>query len=529
MNEEQPEDDAASQQAPESQQQADDELAFPDLKAGNAWGESITKQRAAQLEAILQAWESEQEHDRFRGAFDKKMSEQFGEGVPLTGADVFWLAAQAIEADKASDIAAREQLFVKNYRLDRLPSLANAHLQGANLTGAHLEGSYLCGIHLEGAKLDEAHLEGSILGLTHERDHTRLHELPLDSFPEPAHLEGASLRYAHLEDAILSGTGLQGADCRGATFDGAFLERAVAQDAIFAKASLQGAQLRLANLLHAIFDETHLEQADFTFAHLEKARFVNATLEGANLNYARLNGADLRGAYFDRGTVLSGIALGDETLGYVSVADVRWGDVNLAAVDWTRTQHSFLGIFKRVEAIELGDVKEALIPIFMNEIPKDKQAWIHGYKSAVRANRQLATVLRSQGLNEDADRFAYKAQKLQREVLRREGQWLRWLGSLLLDIIAGYGYRPLRAFGAYAFVIALFTGLYLLNSHFVSPHLTWNEALVLSMSSFHGRGFFNPNIQLGDTYAQFAAVEALVGLLIEITFIATFTQRFFAR
>lgn len=106
-------------------------------------------------------------------------------------------------------------------------------------------------------------------------------------------------------------------------------------------------------------------------------------------------------------------------------------------------------------------------------------------EEVVCANRQLATVLRQQGLIEDADRFAYKAQNLQRQVLRRQGQWLRWFGSLLLDIIAGYSSCPLRAFGAYVFVIALFAGLYLLNSHFVSPHLTWDEALVLSMSSFH--------------------------------------------
>jgi hypothetical protein len=49
------------------------------------------------------------------------------------------------------------------------------------------------------------------------------------------------------------------------------------------------------------------------------------------------------------------------------------------------------------------------------------------------------------------------------------------------------------------------------------------------MSSFHGRGFFNPSITLGDTNAQLATLEAFVGLLIEISFIATFTQRFFGR
>jgi hypothetical protein len=62
-----------------------------------------------------------------------------------------------------------------------------------------------------------------------------------------------------------------------------------------------------------------------------------------------------------------------------------------------------------------------------------------------------------------------------------------------------------------------------------TPYLTWQEALVLSMNRFHGGGFLKPNIALGDTYAQLAAVEAFVSLFIEVTFIATFTQRFFAR
>ena len=52
---------------------------------------------------------------------------------------------------------------------------------------------------------------------------------------------------------------------------------------------------------------------------------------------------------------------------------------------------------------------------------------------------------------------------------------------------------------------------------------------MLSIGSFHGRGFFQPVQSLGDPVVIIAAVEAIIGLLIEITFIATFTQRFFAR
>lgn len=41
------------------------------------------------------------------------------------------------------------------------------------------------------------------------------------------------------------------------------------------------------------------------------------------------------------------------------------------------------------------------------------------YQLAVQAYRQVAVILREQGLNEHADRFAYRAQVLQRRVLRQ--------------------------------------------------------------------------------------------------------------
>jgi hypothetical protein len=47
------------------------------------------------------------------------------------------------------------------------------------------------------------------------------------------------------------------------------------------------------------------------------------------------------------------------------------------------------------------------------------------------------------------------------------------------------------------------------------------------MVSFHGHGFFPQALNLDDLFMKFVAAEALCGLLLEITLIATFTQRFF--
>src|SRR6266487_1023200 len=113
-----------------------------------------------------------------------------------------------------------------------------------------------------------------------------------------------------------------------------------------------------------------------------------------------------------------------------------------------------------------------------------------------------------------------------------------WLFSWFLFLLAGYGYRPLRSFLAYLLVIAGFATAYyifslndLVGPHYVpGPHyLSWYEAFVVSMTAFHGRGFFVGTFSPGDPQALVAAIEAFLGLLIEVTFIATLTQRLFSR
>ena len=124
----------------------------------------------------------------------------------------------------------------------------------------------------------------------------------------------------------------------------------------------------------------------------------------------------------------------------------------------------------------------------------------------------------------------------------------RWWRRLLA-VLAGYGYRPLYTIIWYLVVVSVFALLYhtfgqgcaipslgafahvALNAQVCEPAsknpLTWNEAYVISLTAFHGRGFFTASFKASDPQAGFAAGEAVVGLLLEISFIATFTQRFF--
>jgi uncharacterized protein YjbI with pentapeptide repeats len=281
--------------------------------------------------------------------------------------------------------------------------------------------------------------------------------------------------------------------------DGAYLSGAQLEGACLSRARLEGANL----------EGAHLEGADFEYAHLEGADLLGAHLEG--VRFCR--------TFFDVATRLNDITISDEQHGSASIGDVSWNGVNLTVVDWSSVK--MLGYERQAHQRETSGGES-----------KNSTTRLLEYKQAVRANRQLAVVLRDQGLNEEADHFAYHAQLLQREVWRLQRRPLKFVLSWFLYLLAGYGYRPLRSVIIYLLVVVSFAIGYYEVTHFLhaQPYpLAWYEALILSISSFHGRGFFQPVQSLGDPVAVLASIEAIFGLLIEISFIATFTQRFFGR
>ncbi len=330
-----------------------------------------------------------------------------------------------------------------------------------------------------------------------------------DASPVQQHLKDASLKGVHLKKAILTKAYLKGTSLREANLEEADLRGANLEGASLREANLEGANLRGANLREADLVDANLRRTDLTKADLQganlfkadfrKANFYKADLQGASLVRAKLAGANLSHAVFGMRTDLGQAELGDKKLGLVSVADTIWNDVILASADWSSL----------LKGMKLGDDKQEEAPV------------------AARANQQLALALRAQGLNAEASELDYRARRWRLKDLWQKRRFPAFMFSALVFLVSGYGYRPIRSFGAYAVTILVFMGLYLLNSRVVALHLTWDEALVLSMSSFHGRGFFSSTVNLGDTYARLSVVEAFIGLLIEATLIATFTQRIF--
>lgn len=307
-------------------------------------------------------------------------------------------------------------------------------------------------------------------------------------------LRGADLRRVNLNNLPL--THLYGG------LDQEERDLATVEQGEMAAIHLEGASLRRARLERAIFSWAHLEQANLSRVHLERANLYGAHLEKTDLTQAHLEAV-----YLLRST------LGDEHGIGPRLLNVRWGDANHAVVQWSQVKM-------------LADEYEATRKMqSAREI--DRARLLEEYEQAVIANRQLSMALLGQGLNEDAARFAYRAQVVQRKVFLYQGirSFGRYLFSLFLALLTGYGYKPTRSFIAYAVVISVFAIIYFL----LGSHLAWNEAIVISMTAFHGRGFFPEQFKPGDPQALVAAIEAFVGLLIEVTFIATLTQRLFGK
>jgi hypothetical protein len=399
-----------------SEQQTTSACPHPDA-VGTRWGDQIKEDRQRELQLYLDRWEAETDHRGRRGPFDKQPGEPMG--VPLTGADVFWLAEQS--------------------ERDEQGLLSNLHLEGAFLDDAHLEGAYLVRVRLEGAYLRGAHLK--VAGTS---------------------LEETSLVRARLE-----------------------------------KVSFDGAQL---------------DEVDLREAHLESAWLGEASLKGANL----------RGAWLDSKTVLREEPLDKQT----RLGDIQWGGVgavNLTKIDWSCVPR--LGDEHETEALETFDRDTHRMR------RKTRAERLADYEAVVRAYRQVSVQLRAQGMSEVADRFLYRSQRWQRRVLWRQGNLLGYLFSLLLAMLSGYGNRIWRIFATYALTVVAFAVIFYLIGIPNDPATTMQghavNALLVSLTAIHGRTFFE---QFAFTVQGWvAAIESIIGIVIEGVFVAMLIQRFFGR
>lgn len=428
----------------------------------------------------------------------------------------------------------------------RQADFQKAQLQDAELRDANLEQSILIEAHLDRADLSKANGAGVLLSQA-QLNHAILSEAYFEGgIFSQAHLVRANLWRAHLVGAVLHGAQLDDSYMEEACLDGAILREAHLHRTKLARAFLRGADLR----------EAHLERADLTAAHLEGVTLWTRDAHGqpqppAYLNphgyeywrcddYGkavpaedlkriwlylehfpnRLSAADLRQAFFDSGTKLDGAILTSPEHGSVRVADTRWNGANLSVVDWYAVSKAGLG--------DQLTARQKNMPSGTHKTPTER---LSEYEEAIRANRQLSIALLAEGLDEIAIRFSIHAQGLEERVLWWQHRFDDLSASVFLnrlaDLLAGYGYKPLRSILSYLFVIVIFTLLFAILGPAEGYHHTVWGWLVLSITSFHGRGLFPAPLDLEENITRLQALEAVIGLFVEVSLIAIYTRRFF--
>jgi hypothetical protein len=188
------------------------------------------------------------------------------------------------------------------------------------------------------------------------------------------------------------------------------------------------------------------------------------------------------------------------------------------------------------DAVELNQIDWTKISAFGEETYA-RQARRHraaNYRNAARMYHGLAQALRGQGLAPVASTYRLYEQIMERKALFWSRDIVHWIQSLLLDRVAGYGERPFRTVAIYFSLVALFAAMYFgLTNETLFPiksdagQLSYVSSIVLSLTAFHGRGFFfRQTVDLSDPIFILTAIEGVFGLFIEAIFVAAFSRRF---
>jgi hypothetical protein len=282
------------------------------------------------------------------------------------------------------------------------------------------------------------------------------------------------------------------------------------------KAHVSLEAVRLAGGRHA---GVHLTGSDVSWLAERSGRSYdgygvpNLHLEGADLGGAQLQDADLRGASFDKASILNNAVLTG-----VVLDQVTFDNTNLSVVDWRNV-------------LILGDELRARMAKDENGERKSRADRVLEYQGAARAYRRLAVALQANGLSEEVSGYLYRAQIMQRRLAYRERRLGAYFFSVLLAVLAGYGYRLWRIVAVYLSVDAAFALAYLAVRYFAGTVIDWTQvadAMQISLNAIHGRVFF-AQLALDSAQAWIATVESVVGIVIEGVFVAMLIQRFFGR
>ncbi len=472
--------------------------------------------------------------DDARASFLKHFAERTLSEAPTQGVEIrnsneaLWIMACA-RWETQPDIL-RDSATKKRRRRKWRPTRAHyARLQGAifaaytgNSWTGDFRGLYLCGANLSATTLEGVDLSAARLMQAHLH-RTRGQGARLDkSDMTSAHAKSANFQFASFVKADLLDVDLRHATLTGVHLTEGDLSGARLGDATFDGAQLERAQLASVNLKYATFKQANLIGATLESASAEKADLSRADVRRANLN----------GISFSGRTALDELTFDART----RFGDTHWDGVSLGRVDWRQARR--LGDEEYLQ-IRLRELDEKYTPAIQKaDSWAERRSLAHKrFEERIQLNRDVARVyhilrlaLEQQRIIKPASMYRIRELQIQRRIMRMHNRWLSWLFSLSLNLVAGYGERPQWAFFWYLGIVSAFALIDTAIAHFTGPRsFSVIDFLAFSLASFHGRGFFpasSTEIPIQSAITRLAELEAVIGLYLELTFIASFTKRF---
>jgi hypothetical protein len=198
---------------------------------------------------------------------------------------------------------------------------------------------------------------------------------------------------------------------------------------------LRGLRIEGTQVDRALLRNVNLRWAVFRDVGFKNARFVNC-----NLSQVEFSDCYLRRAQFEKCDIVNSHFESCD-FSQASIADSR---------------------------LDFASFKDCEITLDAIRFPADTSA-----RAMVRVCRNLKLNAMSMGTFRDAGELAYMEKFHERQGYWRDGQWVRWLGSALQNLMWGYGERPWRLALVMAFFIVFFGTLF----HVLDPlpGKTWWE------------------------------------------------------
>ncbi len=299
----------------------------------------------------------------------------------------------------------------------------------------------------------------------------------------------------------------------------AFLKGAKTKNTCLEGVNLKNAYLQKANLYGAKLEEAYLHGTHLSRTDLRDAKAFIANFQRADLGNSKLQGINLAGAYLQE-TYLVGANLRDANL-----ANARFDDADF-----------YFATFDNSSLWSAKYIDEVVINEREGDNEQNKIGKLRKYGESLQIYRNLKNYFRNQGIHELSGTYYYREKMVEKKIYSITSKQ-RYLGSLFLDILCGYGEKPWRIitssiawvfFNSFMFfILGIETGAaeirLSLQSSFLQNVYSFLNCLYFSFVTFTTLGY-------GDLHPTgitkvFATIEAFTGAFMIALFVLTMGRK----